>query len=230
MMQTAFAEQFERRGLIPREVALKAALALFFNNGGSIERAHALIDSVADKMGSGGHVTVVRSGQTINADASQQNESAGHFSGATDANKRLPALSTERSGGQTISAEKASGHSPSAATRRDGAGPLRSADKAIPSVPRPVSPLYLAAARRGAQQIALTVLDSYRVRDGRAIGDLTFGELVAMRGANIREASVLKQIKNHVANAESNLRVRDAIKPDVLEKMIQRAAEVEDAL
>lgn len=96
-------------------------------------------------------------------------------------------------------------------------------------VPRPVSAAYIEAAKVGAKKIALTVLDSFKVRDGRAIGDLIFGELEGLRLGNAMEASIIRQIQRHAANVPGNAKVRDVIKADELERIIQRGAEVADA-
>lgn len=121
----------------------------------------------------------------------------------------LPA-STDRAG-LSIIAEKAKGGTPARLA------------------PKPVSPAFVAAAKSGAKAIALTVLDSFKVRDGRPIGDITFGELERLRGESAQEASLLRQIQRHTANASPDAKVREIIKAADLERMIQRAAEVADA-
>jgi hypothetical protein len=113
-------------------------------------------------------------------------------------------------------------------------GHIKSAAKAAPNqperlAPKPPAASYVAAAKTAAKAVALTVLDSFRVRDGRAIGDVTFGELESLRGANAREASVIRQIQRHAANVTADAKVRDIIKASDLERMIQRGAEVADA-
>lgn len=85
-----------------------------------------------------------------------------------------------------------------------------------------------AAASRVATSIALTVFDSFKVRDGRAIGDVRYGELRRMMSANATEAAVIRQILDH-GDAPHDARVRDIIKTEQLQRMIQRAAEMVDA-
>lgn len=87
----------------------------------------------------------------------------------------------------------------------------------------------LAAAKAARKAIALTVLDSFKVRDGRSIGDVPVADLEKLRNLNAQEASVIRQIQRHVANAPHDALVRDIIKASDLERMIQRAAEVADA-
>lgn len=126
-------------------------------------------------------------------------------------------------------ADKAIVTVPDAAPERNGTGQGSFSDKAKVIVPRPVSPAYLEAAKVASKNIAHTVLDSFKVRDGRPIGDLIFGELEGLRSANAMEASVILQIQRHYANVEPNQFVRDVIKAKDLERMIQRGAEVADA-
>ncbi|MCW5695808.1 MAG: hypothetical protein KIS96_03625 [Bauldia sp.] len=104
-------------------------------------------------------------------------------------------------------------------------------DRAGRFAPRRVGPTVeqLAAARDVQRRAAKTVLDTWRIRDGRAIGDVTFAELESLRLENAQEASILRQIKNHIANADPSAKVRDLIKAEQFQRFIQRAAEVADA-
>jgi hypothetical protein len=185
-MSTVFAEKFRVAGVSQHEVRFYVALSEFLNKGGSVERAHALIDEAAKRMGSEG-----------------QNR--------LSSNGRPPAADTSRT--------------------HDRAGPQSLADKAQAAMPRPVSHIYLTAARKGAQHIALTVLDSFKVRDGRAIGDLPWSGLNRLIGMNTREASVLRMVRDNIGGmpADPNTPLRDLIEAEELERIIQKAAELQDA-
>jgi hypothetical protein len=74
---------------------------------------------------------------------------------------------------------------------------------------------------------AQTVLDTFMV-DGRAIGDLTVGEVRKLGKQKGVEYFVMASIDAHYANATSNMRVRDIIKASDLEKMIAEAKESAD--
>jgi hypothetical protein len=95
--------------------------------------------------------------------------------------------------------------------------------------PRPQSVSDIRAAGAVARHIARTVLDSFRVRDGRPIGDLRWDELERLRADNAMEASVLRQLLRHGNPASPGSLVRDTVSPETLERMIQRGAEVADA-
>lgn len=106
------------------------------------------------------------------------------------------------------------------------------AETQVPSA-RPVrdpSPGSLKAAAAVAQKIARTLLDDYKVRDGRSIGDVRFGELDGLWTASYEEAFVLRQIKRKYAHAAHDAKVRDLIKADELKLMKQRAAELAEAV
>lgn len=45
--------------------------------------------------------------------------------------------------------------------------------------------------------ISITVLDSFKIRDGRAIGDIRVGELDDLHSHNVREAALLRLIQKH---------------------------------
>lgn len=89
------------------------------------------------------------------------------------------------------------------------------------------------ADRKAAAVVALsaarTVLDGFKIRDGRSIGDVTWKEVATLRATNAREASVLGQIQKRVAHADGDARVRDLIGADELARIVQKAAEVADA-
>lgn len=120
-------------------------------------------------------------------------------------------------------------HAAASPPPRDGAGqPHAGALGPIARPAREPSPAQRAAAASVARTVAVTVLDTYRIRDGRAIGDVRFGELERLRSANAAEASLIRQIQRH-ATAGHDALVRDVVKADDLQRMIQKAAEVADA-
>ena len=112
---------------------------------------------------------------------------------------------------------------------KDGKGFLDVADKARKLPPSPVSRTYVEAMKANATVVAKSVFDSFKIRDGRAIGDLTFGEIDRIRTTNVREAAVLRQVQKHCAYAEPGAKVRDLVKREDMERFVQRAAEVADA-
>lgn len=134
-----------------------------------------------------------------------ESDMAGGQTVPVDQNPRAPAVSSNGAGHRAV------------ATPITGARPVREP-----------SPAELAVAARVANSLAVTVFDSFKVRDGRSIGDVRYGELRRMMSANAREAAVIQQIINH-GDAPHDARVRDILKTEHLQRMIQRAVEIVDA-
>lgn len=101
-----------------------------------------------------------------------------------------------------------------------------------PLLARPVvepTSIQKSAAASVKLKMSQTVLDTYKVRDGRAIGDLYFMDIPALRAENAQEEFVLRQIERCAANVAPNTRVRDVVKSKDLEVMIERAKDVANA-
>ncbi len=85
-------------------------------------------------------------------------------------------------------------------------------------------------AKRGASSIASvqntmsnSLLDSFKIRDGRKIGDILFRELESLRAENAVEAELLRQIQRHAVNVPIDALVRDIVSDDQLATMLDRA-------
>lgn len=141
----------------------------------------------------------------------------------------------------TNSAERATGHVPNraAAFPPVSAEPSSSA-AAPPKVPERAGarlPQADESTRRGASvvarivagQVARSVLDSFKVPDGRAIGDVRWCELETIRRDSAQMASVVRQLQRHGVPATPDAYVRDVVKASALERYVQLAAEVADA-
>jgi hypothetical protein len=202
---TQIGSKLAAQGVLPRNVRLQIALAEFQNNGGEYGVALAMLNAAYGK-GREGHMTNASRGQSDYANAPRRHD---------DGKGQIPNAGKATTGPPNPSSPK-----------RNEAGHQAFAAKAVTRMPRPVSSLYIAAAKKGAKAIALTVLDSFKVRDGRALGDLRFGELETLRMDNAQEAAIIRQIQRHAANVSPDTKVRDVINAETLERMIQRGAEV----
>lgn len=115
---------------------------------------------------------------------------------------------------------------------RDGSDQVRHASdgqkSALPPSREP-SPQQRRAAADVRNVVSLTVLDTFKIRDGRAIGDVRFGEIKRLRTANAAEASIFQQIEERYAHAEHDSKLRDLLTVKIFQRMQQRAAEVADA-
>jgi hypothetical protein len=102
-----------------------------------------------------------------------------------------------------------------------------------PSEPlfRPVlspSPVDLRAARQAQQKIAENVLDVLRI-DRRPIGDWTLGECRTASVGKLREAYILKNIGQRYVNVDPHKRVRDVLKDEDLQEIIEESGRAVDA-
>lgn len=132
--------------------------------------------------------------------------------------------------GQVLSSTNGQAATAGASPTNRGGADLQSSAPHVMSV-RPVREPSIhdrAAAGRIARTITLTIFDSFKVRDGRGIGDVRWGQLKSLRSTDLMSASVIDQLMKHT-QAPHDTRVRDAVKASDLQRMIQRAAEVADA-
>jgi hypothetical protein len=79
-----------------------------------------------------------------------------------------------------------------------------------------------------AKASAITVLDTLKI-DGRSIGDWTVGEARKAGPQKTREGAILIAATRQVANAQGFQRIRDVLKVDELQAIMQKAAEISDA-
>jgi hypothetical protein len=122
------------------------------------------------------------------------------------------------------------GHVPPVTPTRS-ATPARTDEKTFAVTFKPKDPPKgaLEAAKKAHEAAARSVLDTFTIRDGRAIGDVRYGELERLVVTNAVEAAVLNQIRMHVV-ADASAYVRDLIGAKRLAEMIEAAkTEVADA-
>jgi len=199
----------QRAGVKPEDVAFDIAIAKYLNSGGTFERAHERL-RIAERMSGAGREQIAGR-LPVDAQARQPVEDArGRNHHAS--NGLLPralSSSSNRGGG---------GHSEDAQSRAIFAVPVRE-----PSASQRT------AAASVAKVVALTILDTLKI-DGRAVGDWTVGEARSSGRAMSREGYILIEAARTVANATGAERLRDVVKPDEMQKIIQRAAEFSDAI
>lgn len=106
-------------------------------------------------------------------------------------------------------------------TQIDGASPV------VADIP----PARRAVARRAATAIAaeLTVMDTFRLSNGAAIGEIYWGSLHRLRAQSARDAALLRILMNY-GNADPHAKVRDVISVEQLQRAIQMSAEIADAM
>lgn len=117
---------------------------------------------------------------------------------------------------------RAPASSPQASGKAITAMPQGPSGVASPTRPASVPGRDLTIQGEVARQVAQSVLDSFKVRDGRSIGDVRFGELDSLAFTNEMEAALVRQIKLH-ARASHDSKVRDVVKDREMKQFIANA-------
>ncbi len=153
-------------------------------------------------------------------------ERAGQGSGDTP----MHGARTGEAAGQTVRDTQVAGAGASSFFSGRGVGHNRHANHTSIARPGPEpSAAYLRAQERIKMRNAQTILDTYKVSDGRAIGNVLFCEIPKLRRHSLREAYILDQLQGYVANPTSNHRIRDIIKAADLDALIREADRVTNA-
>lgn len=95
-----------------------------------------------------------------------------------------------------------------------------------PAIPNPSR--MTAAVMRQVNTMTTSIFDTHKLMNGRSIGDICFDEIDQLIGTNVRDAMLLRQIRKHVVPADSHAKIRDVIKLDELQRMVQKSAEMAD--
>lgn len=212
--ETTLGDVLVHAGLSREEMELGAAVTKFLKSGGTQAAAHAVVDAAAERTPGTGHsVSVANRDPPKLAPTRQPVEDGG-------AMLPLPVTGLQ------------SGAAPSS-FHRGGEGPLSIAPKRQTRDALPVREPSAAQRRADLDMrklVRLTILDTHRIRDGRPIGDVRYGEIETLRTANAMEASLFRQIQKKIGYADHDARLRDLVSAEELNAMKQKAAEVSDAM
>jgi hypothetical protein len=140
--------------------------------------------------------------------------------------KRLPEL--DGRGHRPVDAHEAD----AAPSGRNGRGHTAVATQVESASPaREPSPQQKAADRAAQAIISKAVLDTFVVRDGRAIRKVRIAELPDLRTANLKEAFVVQQLWRRYGNAaDMNATVGEVVKETDMVAIIRKAEEMTDAI
>jgi hypothetical protein len=211
------------RGEVQPHRALAPFLAALERDRGAL-RALALgyleeraADMRGDELRGGGQNTSARKGQSISAAPAQDDENQSSRDGGPEGfapeghvTSAPVACPNEEVGGQGICATYAAGKTmpPPSSPRRTG-------------TPRPLAVMSSVQA-----VIGRSLFDTHRLRDGRAIGDILWRDLLALAGRDEKEAALLRAIAGHVANAPAAALVREVVSEKVVAAAIAAAEAV----
>lgn len=226
--ETAIGAALSAKGVTARVVALRTALALFRNHGGTYDEAASELNAayadddrrfstagrtlseraVAARTGSEGRTSSAEVGLPRYANASRLDAAKGRTGDAVKADMVFLDAAPERDeAGQAPPAAKASGHVSASARRTPG------------------------HARRGAAAIAgvqttmaKSLFDTYRLPgDDRAIGDVTWKELQGLARRHAEAYRLLSLIDGYGVPADQDSKVRDVLKEDTLREFVEIA-------
>jgi hypothetical protein len=210
--QTALGAAMTRNGILAEDVEFDIAIAKYLNSGGTIARAQARLDAAAARMPGMGHLSDVAI--------------SGHF---FVAQTRQPVEDAEGQKALAVTGLLSGAKSPS--FNRGGDGLERVATSlamhAIP-VREPTQQQRIASAA-AANVMAITIMDTLKI-DGRSIGNWTVSEARKAGHLKTREGYILIQASRMVANANGGELLRHVVKAKELQKIVQKAAEVADAV
>ena len=138
-------------------------------------------------------------------------------------------LQTERH----LRVETHSQHVPSLQTNHSGVdhilGETQLSTESPAVTPNEPSAATIAGRGRMAKVIAISILDTHRLSNGVAIGDVYWGSIPRMRAASARDAALLRILQN-MGHQDPHKKVRDTVTVEVLKIAIQKAAEISDAM
>ena len=190
-------EALAKVGILPEDTEFSIAITKYLNAGGTIERAHSLLDAAAERMsGMGQTGTAADRSQTSIAQTRQPVEDA----------RGQAAIAN----GQTANASPSS-------FNRDGRGPIHSAGNGRERLASPVREPHV----RGLAAkivIANSVFDRVKTSDGRAWGNVGAHELDGMS----RDGAMANAIKNHLGpltNAQRFKKIRELMNEKTFEQI-----------
>lgn len=210
--ETAIGEALRNSGIESRDIEFDIAIAKYLNSGGTIDGAIKRLDVAAERMSGMGQRVIATDGQISAAQTRQPVE--GGEAGVEMPNQGLRVVASPPSfnrGGDGQYADASNGRSDIAVPAREPTQQQRDAAQAARII------------------IALTIMDTLKI-DGRSIGNWTVGEARKAGRLKTREGYILIEASRVVANANGNELLRHVVKPKELQRIIQKAAEVADAV
>jgi hypothetical protein len=210
---TAFAQAFKRAAFDPQkdEDYLAAVRILRSRNLDLKAATHFLASVLADMRGKDFDVGVQAKSESHTGAVAGTQSGEGESTGTLNSQARNGSPSPGQDRGYAVQAAVES-HS--------------DVGRVVPIKPNP--PRGLAEMRRANSIGTPSRFDTYRLMDGRAIGDIPYGEWVALEARAGREAMLARLIRGHGVPANTGILTRDFIKETDLERMIQKAAELYD--
>lgn len=205
---TAFSAAFSKAGLDTRDVEFDIAIAKYLNSGGTIDGMRSRIDVAAQRM----------------PDVDLRNRDT--LSVRSVSTVRQPVEGDEAERGLQSSRTP---HASSPSSNRGGEGQRTVAENCQVRHALPVREPTLEQRSAALAVAKISVMDTLRI-DGRPIGDWTVSEARKAGHDKTREGYILLAASRFVANARGFETIRSVMKAEQMQQIIQKAAEVADAV
>jgi hypothetical protein len=231
-MNTTLGDKLRKAGYLPREVRFSIALSEFLNNGGTIERAHALVDQAAEQMQGNGQVLPTAQTSITVPDALQTYGDKGRVEAAARAMQKVPASPNPLGKGLTRDAEKANIAAPVSSTHPPEQGHLGAAEKAIRIVPRSGGPGHsrrgLAAIASVQGTIARSLFERTRLPDGRTLREVRWSELPRLAREYRSLSRVFTAIYKHAVPSDPSVTIDLIVKESELQEILTNVERFND--
>jgi hypothetical protein len=231
-MNTTLGEKLRKAGYLPREVRFSIALSEFLNNGGTIERAHALVDQAAEQMQGKGQVLHAAEAFLPVPDALQTHGDKGLTADAAKARSAMPASPNTLEKGQEIAADEATDELPVSSTHPPEQGQAAFVDKATAGVPRSggpgISRRGLAAIASVQGTIARSLFERTRLPDGRTLREVRWSELPRLAREYRSLSRVFTAIYKHAVPSDPSVTIDLIVKESELQEILTNVERFND--
>lgn len=203
--ETLLGEKLRRGGLVPREFRLGAAISEFLNNGGTVQRAHELVDLAACEMGSEA-ASLTPEGLNRIASAPPPYAAKGQKGYAERVGSTLPNAAPQRSAGRISSAiaGNASDDLP-VASPRNRPGHAKRGAKAIAAVQATMSK---------------SLFDTTVLPDGRRLREVRWAECPIVAAKYRRLSRIIMAVHNTAVPPDPNTTLDNIVTEDTLKEII----------
>lgn len=213
-MKNGFTDGFKNDAIEPRDVKLNIAIAVFQNNGGLMETALKLVEAAYKQEREG---LRLGSDKGLNASSNPLHPNGndeGLVNRSDEDTENLPT---------SLPPHKDDVKKPSSSPNLSREGSFALSNKAARPFPSPASAQKQSILLESRNGTSLSVLETFKVRGGKSIGQLTIGEVRELHAVNATEAYVMQRILHHYSNAPSNKTVSELFKADQIKDFIEGA-------
>ena len=230
---TAFEDKFAKAGWTKADNTFETAIALYLNHGGTIARAHWILDRHKETAGKGHvtdapHATVAdprppNAGHIGDEDQGRPAGTRGKIPDSGQSAIEIPAPRAADQGRGSLSMAEAHAKGAPKLSRTSHAPIGTHAGFARPAGP---TPAQRAAARTGGHHSVPTIFDKKLMPDLPAIGDIYSDQLPRLVASGVRNSSFLLKLMNHGIPPEP-MKIRDYIPAEIVKKLWEASEKID---